>query len=311
MMKLGKLKGDRPGLALQRLAKVALVRGDRKVTEARMFLAKLRRGKGFVVRDVQGSKMYLDMSDKGLSSELYLRGIREAHATAEFQKRLEPGQVIVDIGANIGYYTLMEARAAGKEGQVYAIEPVDENIALLERNVEANQYKNVEIYNMAIGDKNCMQDINLSKQSNLGTFCKNLDLDPSGKTKAVEVKTLDSFLQGKRSPDIVRMDVEGYEFEILKGMKETIGKAEKLQMFIEVHADFLGKEKTAALYKIMKDYGVKECHVIKESLDVLKFYSRMFSKEVLPDQGKFDISIDEAIANERFHTGVYHLFAQK
>ena len=310
-MKLGKLREDRPGLAVQRLAKVALVRGDRKLTDARMFFAKLRRGKGFVLRDVQGSKMWLDMSDKGLSSELYLRGIREAHATAEFRKRLRPGQVVVDIGANIGYYALMEAKAAGEKGQVYAIEPVDENIALLERNVEANGYENMEVYNMAIGDKNCIQDLNLSKQSNLGTFCENIDLDPSGKKKPVEVKTLDSFLQGKKKPDIVRMDVEGYEFEILKGMKETFGRADRLQLFIEVHADFLGKEKTSAMYKMMKGYGIRECHVIKESLDVLKFYSGVFSREVLPDQGKFDISIDEAIANERFHTGVYHLFAQK
>ena len=309
-MKLGKLKGDSAGLAVQRLVKVALVRGDRKLTEARMALVKLRKGNGFVLKDVQGSKMYLDMSDAGLSSELYLRGIREAHATVEFQKRLKPGQVIVDIGANIGYYALMEAKSSGNEGRVYAIEPVDENIALLRRNVDANRYENVEVYNMAIGDKNCTQDINLSKQSNLGTFCKNLDLDPSGETKAVDVQTLDKFLQGKRNPDIVRMDVEGYEFEILKGMKETFANTESLQLFIEVHADFLGKEKTVALYEMMKAYGIKECHVIKESLDVLKFYSGMFSNEVLPDHGKFDVSIDEIIANERFHTGVYHLFAQ-
>lgn len=310
-MKVGKLAEDRPGIAVQRLLKVALVRGDRKLTQARMALARLRRGSGLFQREVQGSRMWLDMSDVGLSSELYLRGIREAHATAEFQDRLRPGQVIVDIGANIGYYALMEARAVGEEGQVYAIEPVDENVALLQKNVEANSYGNVEVYNMAIGDRNCVKEINLSNQSNLGTFCENLDLDPSGKKKAVEVKTLDSFLQGKRRPDIVRMDVEGYEFEILKGMKKTFENAGSLDLFIEVHADFLGKEKTIELYRMMKAYGIRECHVIKESLDVLKFYSRLFSREVLPEQGRFDVSIDEAIGNERFHTGVYHLFARK
>jgi FkbM family methyltransferase len=296
---------------LQRGVKIALIGLDRRVTRARMALARARHRKDFVVREIQGSKMFLNIRDKGLSSDLYLRGKREDKATDEFQKRLKPGLVVVDAGANIGYYALMEAKAVGEKGRVYAIEPIPQNVELLKKNIAANGYGNIEVFQMAVGDKNGKQGIFLSKQSNLSTFCKNVDLDQSGETIQVDVVSIDSFLEGKRLPDIVRMDVEGYEYEILKGMEETMKKDRGMQFFIEVHADFMGAEKTIALFKIMKENGFEHCRVIMDSMDVLKFAEKIVSKELLPEQGEFDKGIDEMISEERFHHGLYHLFVEK
>lgn len=310
-MNWARLSQDKPLILLQRGVKIGLIRVDRGITRARMAFAWLRHRQEFVLKDIQGSKMYLKISDKGLSSDLYLRGKREDKATDEFRKRLKPGMVVADIGANIGYYALMEAKAAGQNGKVYAIEPVADNVALLKRNIGANGYGNIEVFEMAIGDKNCRKSIFLSKQSNLSTFCKNIDLDQSGETADVEVMTLDSFLEGKRLPDIVRMDVEGYEHEILQGMSRTMKKGRGMQLFIEVHADFMGVEKTIALFRMMKESGFSHCHAIIDSTDVLKFAEKIVSKEILPEQGEFDRSIDEMIAEERFHHGLYHLFVEK
>ena len=310
-MNWARLSQDNPLIFLQRCVKIALIRADRRVTRARMAFARVRHRQDFVLKEIQGSRMFLNIRDKGLSSDLYLRGKRENKATDEFQKRLREGMVIVDAGANIGYYALMEAKAVGEKGKVYAIEPIPQNIELLKKNIEANGYGNMEVFQLAVGDKNGRQDIFVSRQSNLSTFCKNPGLDQSGETLSVEVASLDSFLEGKRLPDIVRMDVEGYEYEILQGMGQTMKKDRSMQFFIEIHADFMGMEKTIALFRIMKESGFRHCRVVMESPDAFKFAGKIVSKEILPEQGEFDKSIDEMIAEERFHHGVYHLFVEK
>lgn len=255
--------------------------------------------------------MYLNINDKGICSDLYLRGKREDKATDELMKRVKPGMVIVDVGANIGYYVLMEAKAVGPKGKIYAIEPIPENVALLKKNIGANDYRNIEVFNKAVGDKNCKKKIFISNQLNLSSFCENIELDQSGETIEVDVVTLDSFFKNRRKPQMVRMDVEGYEYEVLKGMEKTMKESKDLQFFIEVHADFMGEEKTVNFFKVLKKGGIKHCKIIKESPDIYKFLEKFLTKEVLPEQGEFNKSIDEMISEKRFHKGLYYLFAEK
>lgn len=309
-MNLNRLAEDSPGILLQRLVKIAFIRIDREVTDLKMLFARMAAKEGFVLRRVQGSLMFLNLADSGISSDLFLRGKREDAATDEFHKRLKYGMVVADIGANIGYYALMEARAVWTKGLVYAIEPITENIALLKRNIKVNGYKNIKTFNKAVGEKNCKKNIFLSNHSNLSTFCKNVKLNQTGKTIPVDVVSFDSFIKGKRLPDIIRMDVEGYEYEILKGMKKTL-KIKNLQFFFEVHADFMGEKKTIAFLKILKQNGFSKCKIIKESRDVLKIAAKILSKKVLPEQGEFDKTIEEMILEESFHKGLYYLFIEK
>jgi protein-L-isoaspartate O-methyltransferase len=80
--------------------------------------------------------MYLRIRDKGVSRQLALVGVREKFSTETLQGELREGDCVVDIGANIGYYALMEARLVGSYGKVYAIEPVSYNFQLLENNIQ-------------------------------------------------------------------------------------------------------------------------------------------------------------------------------
>ncbi len=89
---------------------------------------------------VQGHKLFLDKLD---TLELATREIYEPLETQLLLKRLKPGQTFVDIGANIGYYTLLAARQVGPAGRVYAFEPDEENFKLLQKNTEINGYSNV------------------------------------------------------------------------------------------------------------------------------------------------------------------------
>ena len=98
-----------------------------------------------VIKKIQGSKMLLDLRDKGIHKDLFLYGCREPECTKIVQKELCEGMKVVDIGANIGYYALMEAQIVGDSGKIYAIEPEPRNFRMLERNIEMNSYtKRVE-----------------------------------------------------------------------------------------------------------------------------------------------------------------------
>ena len=170
--------------------------------------------------EVQGSQMMLDLSDHGIHRDLFLHGIREPLCTAIFQKELTEGMHIADIGANIGYYVLMEMRAIGPHGKIYAIEPAPKNFQMLRDNVARNSCEGmVELHNKAASDKKGKVSFFLGGASNHHRFSyKNED-----STNCIEVEaiSIDELLAGKRI-DVVRMDPEGAEWLILNGMKETL-----------------------------------------------------------------------------------------
>ena len=174
----------------------------------------------------------------GIHRELYLYGKRESGVTDFLLKSniLRKGDVVLDIGANIGYYVLLESKVVGSLGKVYAVEPVGNNVEQLRYNLKLNHATNVSVSQFAFGAKEGVGKMFISKGCNWST------LNPKGVhsivgTEDVKIKTVDSFLSDKQLPKLIRMDVEGYEHEVLKGMSETLKKGVKL--LIEVHGQFL------------------------------------------------------------------------
>jgi FkbM family methyltransferase len=210
---------------------------------------KLRNDDNLVLRNIQGSKMYLDLSDLGLSWELIVRGIHEERATKVLRQEVKEGMTVVDIGANLGYYALMEASIVGDKGQVYALEPVRRNFDILCKNIRANGYENVKAYCIAVSSSSGTAKMTLTNRSNWGSL-----LDVNGEAvseyakanknrlpkQIVEVPTisLDEFLaeQGVHQVNFIRMDLEGYEIEVIKGMTNTLeNMPSPLKLFIEMH----------------------------------------------------------------------------
>jgi len=87
--------------------------------------------------------MYIDSRDTTVGTSLLKWGFFEKYETKLFKKSIKRGMVVLDIGANIGYYTLLAARLVGDEGKVFAFEPDPYNYSLLRKNIEANRYNNV------------------------------------------------------------------------------------------------------------------------------------------------------------------------
>ncbi len=209
--------------------------------------------KNEITIEVNDYKMVVDTMDKGLSHDLIVHGIREYYATNFIKNFIKTGDVIVDIGANIGYYVILESKIIGSDGIIYAIEPIPRSIELLQKNIILNKCNNVIPYQCAVGDRigttiiNVAAKLNLSSIHNIGSEVK--------EQIRVDILTLDSFLSGKKIPDFIRMDVEGYEYEIIKGMKETLMLNKPLKLFIEMHFSILGKDKSVELLKILQDSG--------------------------------------------------------
>lgn len=187
-----------------------------------------------IERRVYDYRMYLDLYDRGISKTLALVGKRELEHRYILEKELARGMTVMDIGANIGYYVLMESRIIGKTGKVYAIEPSPSNCELLRKNVHLNDCNGiVEIFQAAVSNKTGEAEFFLSDLSNLNTFHPKL-FRGSGKSKNVSgesimVKTIDiaGFIQDKQRIDLVRMDIEGHEVEVF----ESIIKAVKERKF--------------------------------------------------------------------------------
>lgn len=183
----------------------------------------------YPIIDVHGFRMHVCFNDNGASKELYLYKNRESATTQIIKEIVKPNMTILEVGANIGYYALMEAHLMNDKGTIYAIEPFEKNMEILQRNIELNNFKSIETFQLACSNKSEEKQLFISESYNL------CNLSKEGKN-SVTVKTVsvDSFMKGKRQPDIIRMDIEGYEYYVIDGMENTLKKAKYLM--IEWHA---------------------------------------------------------------------------
>jgi len=99
---------------------------------------------------IEGNTIYLDKND---SLRLSTRGSYEPFITKLMKSQIKPGDVVIDVGANIGYYTLLFAKLVGPQGKVYAFEPHPDNFFLLKKNVDVNKYKNIIIEQKAVSNR--------------------------------------------------------------------------------------------------------------------------------------------------------------
>ena len=208
------------------------------------------RARGHESFNVLGHRIAVFPKDPGISRELALYKVHEPLATKLLMETLKPGMNAVDIGGNIGYYAMLEARLVGPAGKVIAIEPMPENSAQLSKNVEANGYQNIHIHKVAIGNKDGSALIYIAGKSNWHSMRPNSS--SKGEIK-VPVCTLDSLLVPYNLPsvDLVRMDLEGYEVTAIEGMKRTLVKYGP-RLLVELHPHLVG---TAAIEKYLRCLG--------------------------------------------------------
>ncbi len=176
------------------------------------------------VIDVYGSRLRLDPEDSlFLGSHDY-----EPYASKLVMGLLRPGDVAVDVGAMIGYYTVILAKHVGPRGRVYAFEPDPENFALLESNVGMNGYAHVELRNAVVGAETGRGKL-WRAASNRGDHHA---FASAGRDSVdVDVVALDDVIHDR--VDLVKIDVQGYEAFVLAGMRGLIDRSPQLAMLVE------------------------------------------------------------------------------
>lgn len=188
----------------------------------------------YLVRRMQGFKLCLSLRHPGISEALNLYGFREPEHRFLLRWAVKEGMCVLDIGGNIGYYTMMAAKAVGPEGTVYAVEPHPDNCRLLRRSIELNGFERiVEMDELAISDRDGARDFNVAGSSNLHSFHDH-SLDPNirgtgfitNESISVKTVTLETYLKDRQRPDFLRMDVEGHEVEILESVAELADRTD-------------------------------------------------------------------------------------
>ena len=154
---------------------------------------------------------------------------------------VKPGDTVYDIGANVGVYAVLLAKAVGQQGQVIAFEPESASYDRLQHNLKLNGLANVRSFRKALGDCNSEAKLYLGDVGNLSL----LPPDTRGMSyEVVELVRGDSFREAENLPlpRAVKIDVEGYEYAVLRGLRHTLAQRACEFVSCEIHPTLLPKE---------------------------------------------------------------------
>jgi len=207
--------------------------------------------------------MDLDPRD-GWQCGLLLCGQWEPETGGVLREHLKPGSVFYDVGANIGYTSLLAADALGATGSVVAFEPLPHNLRQLEANVTLNGYSNVRVVPFGLSDRKETATIHYPAGGfELASMIRHQDTTVH---ETVEFVTGDDLVAAQRlpPPDVIKIDVEGAEFKVLSGLRSTIDARPRLHLVLEITPFFLeslGSSETA-LRTLLQSMGFVRLAVI-------------------------------------------------
>jgi len=203
--------------------------------------------------------MYLDTHDDAMVADLLKYGVYERDGSELVKKLVKQGMTILDLGASIGYYTLIFAKLTGQRGMVYAFEPEPHNCSILLLNLKENHISNVILVQKSISNKNGTAKLFVD-QGNLGghTFSYNNILRRRGGFIDIEAITLDSFFKTRNHVDFIKIDTQGAEGLAIEGAAELI-KRNNLKILMEFWPFGLKNLKTdpEKLLKTLKEFGFR------------------------------------------------------
>jgi len=149
-----------------------------------------------------------------LTEPRYLFGSYESPVQAALAAHLRPGDVFWDVGAHIGFFTLLGSRLVGAEGRVHAFEPLPRNRRLLEAALAANGSTNVEVHELAVTSSTGEAALKGHRSSAMWSLMENKGTDERLTTPTT---TLDDLRGSFEPPHVLKVDVEGVEYEVMRG----------------------------------------------------------------------------------------------
>ncbi|MDB9521182.1 FkbM family methyltransferase [Dolichospermum circinale CS-1225] len=227
-------------------------------------------------------KYNIDFSDQ-IQKSVYL-GTYERHELTFLKKYIKPGWVCLDVGANIGFYTLNLSKLVGSEGKVYAIEPSPSNYKKLEENIAINNLDNCITSNIALSSESGEFVFSVSPHQNSGWG--RLGKWTSAQSEIiVNVNTLDDFVlfNNISNIDFLKIDIEGHELKFLEGGKNTFKNGIVKRIMIEYCGYVLepqGITLKSYVDSIMK-FGYTPVHFNLDRIEKAKDGTYQDQKEIL------------------------------
>lgn len=224
---------------------------------------------GEVTLDIKGLRITVDALDTVVGAQLIRDGEWEPYETALFLETIKSGMVVVDIGANIGYYTVLAARAVGSEGRVIAFEPDHRNFTLLTQNVEANGFSNrVTLLPVALSDHEGSLTL-YRDDGNFGAHSLAEGNVIGTDQLAIPCARLDDVLEALEigHVDVVKIDTQGAEGLVFTGAERVLSQ-EELWVFTEFWPSGLrrlGSEPEKLLQAFRSRYGFRVSRVDEEA----------------------------------------------
>ncbi|HEX9680186.1 MAG TPA: FkbM family methyltransferase [Anaerolineales bacterium] len=205
--------------------------------------------------DLKGVKLVLDLKSE---KPLWL-GTYEPQLQAAIRTFAGPSMTVYDVGANLGYTSLLLARAVGPTGKVFAFEPDPRNLNRLAGHVAANpEGARIAIVPAAAGARGGRARLRLHRSTSMGKLEGAVGRD-SGYLRSTSVRlvSIDGFAAGRsRPPHLVKIDVEGAEGMVLSGMQRTLDRA-RPAVLLELH----GPEAARQAWRTLQDHGYAVFHM--------------------------------------------------
>jgi len=218
------------------------------------FNAKTAKDVGF------GIRMYVDYMDPN-TWNLALGKDNEEKSKKIFLEYVKKSGTIIDVGAHIGDYSLIAAKKIGPKGKVIAIEPFIDAVTRIKENFSLNNLDNYEVLQVAVGEKQEKRQLYENDITGAGYLDPIEDIvknDLSSKSEIL-VSTIDAIIAKERikKVDIMKIDVDGFEYEVLLGCKKSFSEKKIMNILCEVHHGYLMKKgiDEEKIYSLLKENG--------------------------------------------------------
>jgi FkbM family methyltransferase len=229
---------------------------------------------------IHNIKMKLTIKD-WVQYNLFIYGKYEENETLLWEKLVKKSSVILDIGANVGYFSLLASKINPKSS-IFSFEPIKHTFDRLSYNVKQNNFQNIKLFNCAISDENRILSINVGNENNWGMSSVNNHEFTSGKIENINAISIDNFVKEEKIQrvDLIKLDIEGAEYMALEGMKNTLDNYSP-DILIEILDEHLLKQNKSSemIYNLLFSKGYVAFSI--ENNGVLKRLLTPISKDGL------------------------------
>lgn len=207
----------------------------------------------------EGVKLEMDFND-AIGFGVIILGSYNQFETMVLKKILQPGDVLIDVGAFMGSYSLLASKLIGRKGKVYAFEPNPDHLRKLKRNILLNNFHNIQAFKFALSNKKGVVKFYVAGSGS--SLVKNeAEMHIGKEIKPIKIKavTLNDFIKKEKIKhiDFIKIDAEGWDLQVLKGASNVLKKKDAPDIMVEVMDEQLKRAGSSAndLIRYMKSYA--------------------------------------------------------